>query len=495
MVPGRGAAVINETMTPNKSPTRLERRQTKIICTVGPASRSPEMLEGLISAGMDVARLHFSYDSHPRHAENIERIRSAAERAGRRVGILQDLSGSKIRMLSFSDDWVTLKEGTEFTLTSRKIQGDASGVTITVPELIAVVEPGDTVLLNDGALKLRAISKNDTDLRCEVVEGGKIKAQQSVHVPDKAPDVRVPTEKDRDDVSFALRQGLDWIALSYATTGSEVEALREFIRQQGADTPIVAKIERRAALDDLDDIIHAADAVMVARGDLGMEIPIEEIALVQKDIIRRANAAGKPVITATEMLTSMMEDVSPSRADVADITNAILDGSDAVMLSGETSVGKFPVEATQVAAKVALATDTQWPESLPREFRCPDHRSEPAVAVAHGACQTACALDAKLILCCTRHGQTARLISQQRPRIPILSASSDERTLRRTTLLRGVQPLLVPHAPDLDSLLHSARQAVREAKFVPAGGRIVIVARDANEAGHGTTDVIRVEIL
>jgi len=272
---------------------------------------------------------------------------------------MQDLSGSKVRMRHLTKTSQMLERDEEFVLSTHSLDEDVRGATLTVPELVSVIEPGDLVLLADGAIRMQALSRTEQAVRCKVLVGGRIKAHQAVHVPGKAPAVRVPTEKDREDAFFGIQHDVDWIALSYGTTGDEVEDLRTFIRQQGSDIPVVAKIERRAALDHLDEMIGAADAVMVARGDLGLEIPVEEVALVQKDIIHRAVAAHRPVITATEMLASMMEQPRPTRAEVADITNAILDGSDALMLSGETAIGEHPVEAVKFMARVASVTDAR----------------------------------------------------------------------------------------------------------------------------------------
>lgn len=339
--------------------TRARSHRTKMVCTLGPASRTPEMISSLIQAGMDVARLHFSYGKHSEHRETIERLREQAAALGCRIAVLQDLCGAKLRMQEFKEQRVTLEDDTEFTLTSRDVEGDATIVSMNLPEMVSVVKSGDTVLLNDGALQLRVVSTTDTDIRCRVKVGGRVKSQQAVHFPGRAAPVGVPTSKDRDDVCFGLDQKVDWIAQSYVRSADEIRELRDFIHQQGARTPIIAKIERREALDDLDRIVKTSDAIMVARGDLGLEIPIEQIGVVQKDIIRKANAAGKPVITATEMLVSMMEQPRPTRAEVTDITNAIFDGTDAVMLSGESAVGRYPVEAAQMMARVISVADSR----------------------------------------------------------------------------------------------------------------------------------------
>jgi pyruvate kinase len=330
-----------------------------MVCTLGPASRSPEKIAALIQAGMDVARLHFSYGTHSEHRVTIRRLRTQASALNCQVAILQDLCGAKIRMKEFKAKRVNLENDTEFTLTARDVEGDASIVSLNLPEMVSVVESGDPVLLNDGALQLRVVSTTDTDIRCKVKVGGRVKSQQAIHLPGRAAPVPVPTPKDREDVRFGLQQQVDWIAQSYVRSADEIQELRALIRKEGASARVVAKIERREAIEDLGRIIEASDAVMVARGDLGLELPIEQIGVLQKDIIQMANAAGKPVITATEMLVSMMEQPRPTRAEVTDITNAIFDGTDAVMLSGESAVGRYPVEAARMMARVIAVADSR----------------------------------------------------------------------------------------------------------------------------------------
>ena len=470
-----------------------QNRQTKVICTIGPACRSPSMLEELIRAGMDVARLHFSYGAHSEHAETIRHIRELSKRLGRYVAILQDLSGSKARMIGIVEERVRLEAGARFTLKADKVEGDSAAVSISVPELVSVVTAGDTVLLADGELELRATAVTDSEIRCEVIRGGSVKSQQGVHVPGKSAPVRVPTEKDREDVRFGIQHGVDWIAMSYGTTGGEVHELREFIRRNGADTPVVAKIERAQALKDLESIIHAADAVMVARGDLGMEISLEEIAWLQKDIIHRANVAGKPVITATEMLTSMMEQPRPTRAEVTDITNAILDGSDAVMLSGESAIGKYPLEAVTTMRDVALAADHRIEPARTGYRSAADSEDEQGMAVAQGACQAALAFRASLILCCTRAGRMARLISQERPGIPVAGVSSSESTLRRMALFRGVEPVQMPATNDsAKATVNAAKQAVVESGLAQRGERVIVVTQEETDSASHS---IRAEVL
>jgi pyruvate kinase len=333
------------------------KKRTQLVCTIGPASRSAKKIEALVRAGMDVARLHCSYADQKEMAENIRRVRAASRRLKQPVKILLDLTGAKVRLGEFKRKFVTLKKGAVFTLTSRLVRGNKTLGPISIPELISVIMKGDTVLLADGELKLMATSVTKTDALCRVIVGGRIKAGQAVHVPHKAAPVRVPTAKDLDDVLFGLEHGVDMIAESYATTAPEITALQKFIRQRGAKTPVITKIERREALQHLEQMVKAADGVMVARGDLGISIPLEEIALAQKRIIRCANRAGKPVITATELIFSMMEKNRPTRAEVADITNAVLDGSDAVLLSGETAMGKFPIEAAIITKKIVAVAD------------------------------------------------------------------------------------------------------------------------------------------
>ncbi len=311
----------------------------------------------MIRAGMDVARLHCSYAGWDEHAENIKRLREASRESGKPIKILQDLSGAKVRIKNFAHQSVELKAGAQFTLTSREVEGNESIVSITIPELVSVALAGDEVLLADGALKLKVLSSTSCDIHCKVIVGGQLKSSQAVHIPGKAPAVQVPTAKDLEDVLFGIGHHVDWIAQSYATDAREINTLRDFIRRKNAGIRVIAKIERRQALENLEPIIRVSDLVMVARGDLGLDIPIEQIALAQKHIIQCANHAGKPVITATEMLASMIDNNRPTRAEVADITNAILDGTDAIMLSGETAIGKFPIESLSMMNRIARATE------------------------------------------------------------------------------------------------------------------------------------------
>lgn len=470
------------------------RRQTKIVGTIGPACRSREQMGELIQAGLDVARLHFSYGGQDEHAENIQRLRLAAGDAGQDIAILQDLCGTKIRMQRFAQDDARLEVGSTFTLTSRETDGNGSEVSINIPELMSIVEPGERILLNDGALELKAIEVADSDIRCEVVRGGRIKAGQSVHVPGKAPPVRVPTDKDLDDVRFGLREGVDWIALSYASRAEEVRNLRDFIRGQGADTPVMVKIERKDALVDLDNLIDAADGVMVARGDLGMEIPLERIGLVQKDIIRRANAAAKPVVTATEMLISMLDQATPTRAEVTDITNAILDGTDAVMLSGETAVGRYAREAVATMARVAETADAEASRVFDMAARSAATKIGPdeALAMAKGACRAARELRAKLIVCRTHGGHMARLVSAQRPGIPIMVESDSRATLRRCLMNRGVIlcPTCGSEKENVSTAWPSLKKWILETEMARTGESIVVIG---SRHGHDGQDAYYIE--
>lgn len=338
--------------------SRVIRRRTQIVATIGPACRDESTLYSLIVAGMDVGRLHFAYASEAEHAVNIARIRNAAALASRKVAILQDLPGTKVRIGELPREQVVLEEGDSFVLWTGHGEGEAMGATLNFPELVDVVGTEDLVLLADGALRLRVTNVDDSGIRCRVERGGELKSHQAVHVSGRDLHLPVPTSQDKQHALFGLSRGVDWIAQSFVKEAEEIDELRAFVQQNGGDVPIIAKIERQEAFKNLDSIVRAADGVMVARGDLGIQFPIEDIALLQKEIIRRANHHGRPVITATEMLSSMIERPYPTRAEVTDITNAILDGTDAIMLSGETGVGRFPLAALQMAYKVAGRADS-----------------------------------------------------------------------------------------------------------------------------------------
>lgn len=472
----------------------MKNRRTKIVCTIGPASRDPETLRALMEVGMNVARLNFSHGSHEEHATVIARLRTLSGQLGIRVPILQDLSGPKMRIGKLGKGRIELVPHSRFVLTTRNVIGDQSSVSINYPELVEVLKAGDRILLADGELELRVMSATDTEIHCEVVVGGELKSNQGISTPGVSLKKPVPTQKDKQDLMFGLRQGVDWVAQSFVRSAEEIRSLRSIIRENGSDVPIVVKLEKREALEDLDRIVEEADGIMIARGDLGLEIPIQEVPLVQKDIIRRANLAGKPVITATQMLESMMLNPRPTRAEVADIANAIFDGTDAVMLSGETAAGKYPVKAARTMAEVASATEERIDYTERFKSKPVKPGDDVEDAIAHAACHTALGIGAKVIICCTRSGQTARLVSKYRPHAAIAVASPYENTLREAMLFWGTYPIKIELAENTDNMIAEAKKATLESGLASPGDRAVIVAGIPVDA-PGTTNMIKADVF
>ncbi|MBN1938754.1 MAG: pyruvate kinase [Candidatus Aminicenantes bacterium] len=470
--------------------------RTKIVCTIGPASSRPAVLERLIRAGMSVARLNFSHGTRAEHARIISSVRRAADRTGRPVAILQDLAGPKIRIGTIAEGTVELRPGASFILTSRKVAGDAGAVSINFPGLVRDVRRGDAILLNDGAIELEVLKVSGKDIRCRVVTGGPLSSRKGVNLPSRTIRAGCLTEKDRSDLAFGVRRGVDYVALSFVRRAADVVRAKRLIRRLGASIPVIAKIEKHEALDQIDSIIAAADGIMVARGDLGVETPLEQVPSVQKRLIRRANLAAKPVITATQMLRSMTDSPRPTRAEVTDVANAVLDGTDALMLSEETAVGAFPVEAAAMMARIADDAEAIFPfEGWRQRFEGEPQRSKSVPeAVGCAACRLAADLDAAAILTLTRSGRTARLISQCRPRPPILSLTPLPNTRRRLALVWGVIPILSGHLKNTDRLIARALATARAARFIRSGDRVVVTA--GLPAGEtGTTNLIKAEIV
>lgn len=330
----------------------VQRRKTKIVCTIGPASESSQVLKSLMKAGMDVARLNFSHGTHEEHLRKIKEIRKLSDRLKRPVTILQDLSGPKIRVGKVKEGGIDLKRGETFILTNRRILGDEKGVSVTYPSLPMEVKSGDTLLLADGAIELQVLKSNGQDIECRVIVGGTLTSNKGINFPTGTIRASPFTKKDREDLLFGIRNGVDMVSLSYVKDAGDIEGVKRFLKKNSALLPVIAKIERKEALEKIDEILLSSDGIMVARGDLGVETPIEKVPNVQKMLIRKANILGKPVITATQMLRSMVDQNRPTRAEATDVVNAIYDGTDAVMLSEETAIGRFPVETVQMMARI-----------------------------------------------------------------------------------------------------------------------------------------------
>ncbi len=465
--------------------TGTPRRKTKIVCTIGPATASPEALRGLMDAGMNVARLNFSHGSHEEHGEVIARVRALAVERDRPVAILQDLAGPKVRIGAFVDGTITLEPGDAFTLTTRDVEGIRQEVSVSYAGLPDEVRPGHRLMLADGKVELEVVHVAGPDIQTQVVAGGALSARKGVNAPSGLYGVPILGERDRRDVAFGVAQRLDYIGLSFVRTAEDVLIAKREIAAHGGDVPVIAKIETQAALEHFDEILAEADGIMIARGDLSIETPFARVPIVQKKLLRKANAVAKPAITATQMLYSMVEQPSPTRAEVADVANAIVDGSDAVMLSDETTIGKYPVRAVETMAKIADETEQALCEGLVLT-NDQDRRDGPepeAEALALAACQLAERLSADVIGTITFTGSTARYVSRHRPRQQVLAFTPDETTYRRLPLLRGVVPFLIAAGSDDPDVM--VREGVLAAeRHGWSGRRVVFVSRDTIRWGR-----------
>lgn len=469
-------------------------RKTKIVCTIGPSSESSETIEKMIKAGMDIARLNFSHGTFEEHLEKIRTIREVSSRLGKHVAILQDLSGPKIRIGTVKEGGVELKKGKIFILTNREIIGDEQGASVNYPYLPQEVKQGDKILLSDGTIELKVLEKDERDIKCMVVIGGFLSSHKGINVPEGAILASSFTEKDAKDLMFGIKNGVDMISLSYVKRASDIERVKDFLKEQNTtNIPIIAKIERKEALGNIDEILSISDGIMVARGDLGVETPLEKVPNVQKMLIKKANAIGKPVITATQMLKSMVEHIQPTRAEVTDVVNAIYDGTDAIMLSEETASGKYPVEAVQMMDRIALACEEEFPHEkfLTREI---NNKTNLPQAISHVASLLAKEVKASVIVTPTESGSTSRWVSRLRPAQPILALSRHLSTVRNLKLCWGVFPALVEDWKDTDDMLEKAKRLPKEIGLASKGDKIVIIA-GVPISIPGTTNLIKVEII
>jgi len=446
-------------------------KRTKIIATIGPASGSPAIIARLIHAGMDAARLNFSHGEGKDHTRRIGFIRSEAAKAGRPIAIIQDLQGPKLRVGLVKNDAITLKRGDPITITARKLTGTNSIISVSYPRLTKDLKAGDRILLDDGRLSLKVVKVTLSGLACKVISGGILRSHKGVNLPGAALSLPSLSRKDKEDLIFGAKQDVDFIALSFVRTADDIKRTRRFINSLGKDTPIIAKIEKPEAIRNLDEIIEAADGIMVARGDLGVEMSPENVPLLQKKIIEACHWAEKPVITATQMLESMIENPQPTRAETSDVANAILDGTDCVMLSGETAVGKYPVQTVEFMSRIARQAEKSvnpWP---------PDEDvSGPDESVAHAACRAAEEQCVRAIVTFTQSGSTALLVSKHRPRSLIIAATPFEKVSRLLSLYWGVTPIVVKARRTTDDMISGVEHAMLKRKLVKPGELIVITA-------------------
>lgn len=466
-------------------------RRTKIVCTIGPSSESREKVQALIAAGMDVARLNFSHGTHAEHGRRITILKEEAAKAGKHLGILLDTKGPEIRTGKVAEKGVILENGSEFILdTDLNSLGDQRRVGITYLDLWRKVNPGSHILIDDGQLDLEVTTVDNEIIRTVIRNGGVLKSQKGVNVPSALIDLPAVTERDIEDIRFGISQGIDFIAASFTRKAINVLDVRRIVEQMNADVHIIAKIESREGLNNLDTILEVADGLMVARGDLGVEIPVEEVPIRQKEMIRKCNLLGKPVIVATQMLDSMIRQPRPTRAEASDVANAILDGTDAIMLSGETAAGLFPLEAVRMMDKIAKRTELTSLDN--QSTRNPQRNVAEAISFASYA--IAKNLEAACILTPTHSGSTARMISKYRPIALIVAATPFATTARKLALQWGVQPMLVPQSLGTDEMLSMAVNTSLNKNYLH-GGDVVVITAGVPIGKVGTTNMIKVQIM
>ena len=450
--------------------------RTKIVCTLGPAVESPSKIKALIKAGMSVARLNLSHGSLDEHSRAMDSVRSASADLGVPVALLVDVPGPKYRTGPTRPGIIEFEPGAEITLTSRELVGNQTLLCVSPPGIHRDAKPGDQVLVADGLIRLQVISVNGLDVLCEALTPGRITEGRGVSIPGTPPSQSFPDEKALEALRFAADRRADFVALSSVTSAEDVEIARKILADLGARPDLISKIERTEGLANFESILEASDGIMVARGDLGVEVRLAEVPVIQKRLIRACNRAGKPVITATQMLESMISSPVPTRAEVTDVANAVFDGTDAIMLSGETSIGKYPVAAVEVMAEVALEAEAALPyEAMLTEKR--EHLvSQTDDAIAYNACQTAQQLDAALIVAFTESGSTAGRVSKYRPKAPILALTPSETTQRAMTLRWGVLPVTTDPVHNIDDFFERVREEAVKVSGVAKGDVVVLVA-------------------
>lgn len=469
-------------------------KKTKIVCTLGPASEKEEVLRELINNGLNVCRLNFSHGSHEEHKARMDTVKKIRKELNTPIAILLDTKGPEIRTGNFDAPEVLLEEGHNFTITMKDVMGTKDICTVSYKGLAADVKPGDVILIDDGLVGLRVEEVKGEDIHCKVENSGIVKNHKGVNVPGVSINLPALTDKDISDIEFGISQDIDYIAASFVRKAADVLAIREVLKKNNAEhILIISKIENQEGIDNIDEIIEVSDGIMVARGDLGVEIPTEEVPIAKKMMIEKCNKAGKPVITATQMLDSMMRNPRPTRAEVTDVANAIHDGTDAIMLSGETAAGKYPVEAVKTMASIAKRTEETLDYSeILRSKTMEDITVTNAISLA--TCTTSSSLNASAIITFTSSGHTARMVSRFRPQCPIIATTQDEGVMRRLAITCGVYPVKISSIGNIDEMIERSIAACKEMNYLHSGD-IAVITAGAPIGVQGTTNLIKVETI
>lgn len=467
-------------------------RKTKIVCTIGPASGTEDVLKGLCLAGMNVARLNFSHNTHEDHQKRIDLIKKVRSELKLPIAIMLDTKGPEYRIKTFENQKISLNDGDKFTFTTEDIIGDETRVAVSYKNLPMELSVGDTILLNNGLLTFEVENINGTNIECKVVIGGELSDRKSMSFPGKVMKQKYLSEQDKLDIAFGVKNGVDYIACSFVSNKQDLLDVHTYLEEIGADdVELIAKIENQSGFDNIEEICEVCDGIMIARGDMGVEIPFKMLPAIQKKLITKCRLLGKRVITATEMLESMINNPRPTRAEISDIANAVYDGTSAIMLSGETAAGKYPIEAVKAMAEIAETTENNI------HYKKRFHNAEfqiknSADAVSHSTCGMAIDLDAKVIVACSLSGMTARMVSRFRPPVPILGLTTDERTWRRLALSWGVTPAMCERFTSTDVLFYTAKKIAEQDFGLKKGDKIIITGGDTSGTS-GNTSLIKIE--
>ena len=470
-------------------------RKTKIVCTMGPSTEDDAVLRELMLSGMNVARLNFSHGNHEYHLSNMNRIRRISAELGKPVGIMLDTRGPEIRLELFENHKVELKKGQTFTLCMESISGNEERASITYKALPGDVREGTTILIDDGLVSMTVRSVSSNEIVCVVNNDGVVSDRKGINVPDVDLSMPYLSQKDREDIAFGVRNGIDFVAASFARTADDILEVRRIFSQEGrTNVNIIAKIENMQGVQNIDEILRVSDGIMVARGDLGVEIPLEQVPVIQKMLIHKAYSSGKPVITATQMLDSMMKNPRPTRAEATDVANAIYDGTSAIMLSGETAAGAYPIEAVRTMARIALSAEADI--NYAKRFKERTEETAPDVtnAISHATCTSAQDLGAAAIITVSKSGRTAKMISKYRPSCPIICCTTDETVRRQLSLSWGVTPLIIGEASNTDELFEQAVQAGEDAGLLH-DGELVVMTAGVPLGVSGTTNLMKVHVV